>query len=276
MFFHDSRRSSGRRGKLAPARRNSFVARLRDIMNEQLAESTALGTVESELLGKSNYLDAFFSFLTDPELLTWNRHCLSFVTANYKPVDPAHGIDHLLRVLRTAFRIADCHTGIDRCVLLISCYFHDYLSFSKSVGLSEISSRVTADHVEQIFGTGLLSTRQLQKLHNAILCHSYSAETHGDSAESDILYDADKIDALGAIGVARLFCVAGAIKSNIYDFADPFFEFRSPDDKQFAIDHFYKKILLLPDKMRTSEGRRIATQKIRIVEQFLGQLRADI
>ena len=150
-------------------------------MNERIVErATAIEAAQPELLHKSNYLDAFFSFLTNPDLQIWNRHCLGFIVANYKPIDPAHDIDHLLRVLRTAFRIADNYAGIDRCVLLIACYFHDYLSFSKNVSLSEISSRVTADHVEQIFGRGLLSAQRLQKLHNAILCHSYSAQLLGD------------------------------------------------------------------------------------------------
>lgn len=246
-------------------------------MNEPIIErATALETAQPELLHRSDYLDPFFSFLTEPDLQTWNRHCLSFIVSNYKPVDPAHDIDHLLRVLRTAFHIADNYADIDRCVLLIACYFHDYLSSSKSVTFSELSSRVTADHVEKIFGRDLLSAHQLQKLHNAILCHSYSAQRLGESIESDILYDADKIDALGAIGIARLFCVAGAIRSKIYDYADPFFESRDSDDKQFAIDHFYKKILLLPEKMRTPEGRSLAKKKVRIVEHFLDQLRTDI
>lgn len=72
--------------------------------------------------------------------------------------------------------------------------------------------------------------------------------------ESDILYDADKIDALGAIGIARLFCVAGAIRSKIYDFSDPFFGSRTPDDKQFAIDHFYKKNSYAPRKDENLRG----------------------
>src|SRR5262249_28393648 len=109
-----------------------------------------------------------------------------------------------------------------------------------------------------------------------IACHSYSAEARGESLESDILYDADKLDALGAIGVARLFCVAGAMNANIYDLLDPFAESRPLNDKVFAFDHFFEKILSIPEKMRTPLGRELANKKIRVVSNFLAQMRVEI
>jgi uncharacterized protein len=227
-------------------------------------------------LRNAGRLATYFSFLKEGNLRRWNEFCFMFISQNYRPSDPAHGIDHLLRVLKVSFKIATEYKEVDQVVLLIACYFHDFVSFPKNQSLSPKSSMRAADSALKIFEKQPLTQRQKEKLHNAILAHSYSANLKGATIESDIIYDADKIDALGAIGIARLFCVSGALSSDPYDLYDPFSERRKLNDKQFAIDHFYKKILCIPEKMRTPEGRQLANDKVKYVKQFLEQIKEDI
>jgi uncharacterized protein len=224
----------------------------------------------------ANWTEHHFSFLIEAGLRQWNRRCLAFVIEHYQPSESAHGIDHLLRVLRTCFKIAEEYRDADRTVLLIAAYFHDFISFPKNAALSEVASTLSADYILSIVARWNLSEDQKRKLHGAIACHSFSADIKGSTIESDILYDADKIDALGAVGLARLFGVSGSIGSDLYNFYDPFFEARELDDKKYALDHIYKKLLSLPEKMRTTKGREIANDRIPFIKEFLANFKSEI
>ncbi len=88
--------------------------------------------------------------------------------------------------------------------------------------------------------------------------------------------DADRLDALGAIGIARTFAVTGALGRVLYDGADPFGQTRALDDLQFSIDHWKVKLLRLPNEMLTEQGKRIAQQRAGRMIQFLQDLSQEI
>ncbi len=90
------------------------------------------------------------------------------------------------------------------------------------------------------------------------------------------MQDADRLDALGAIGVARCIAVGAALGRPIYLAQDPFCTAREPDDAGASIDHFYTKLLKLAGTMQTAAGRREAERRSEFMRSFLDQLRSEI
>ena len=90
------------------------------------------------------------------------------------------------------------------------------------------------------------------------------------------MQDADRLDALGAVGLARCFMVGGALGHDFYDPNDPFCETRPPDDATYALDHFYEKLLELPETMQTDAGRAEAQRRVQFMRIYLDRLSDEI
>ena len=97
-----------------------------------------------------------------------------------------------------------------------------------------------------------------------------------ETIEARILQDADRLDAIGLIGVARCFYVAGRLGSGLYDPADPKAEGRALDDKSFAIDNFQTKLLKLASGFQTQTGASMAQARHRALQGFLDGFTAEI
>ncbi len=91
---------------------------------------------------------------------------------------------------------------------------------------------------------------------HAIEAHSFSAAIPPRTLEAKIVQDADRLESLGAIGLARVFAVAGALNTILFDAEDPFADRRALDDRKYALDHFQCKLLRLPETMQTDKGKR--------------------
>ena len=97
-----------------------------------------------------------------------------------------------------------------------------------------------------------------------------------DALEAKILQDADRLDALGAVGLGRCLMLGGAMGKPMYEADDPFCAARSPDDTRSAVDHFYTKLLHLAGTMQTDAGRAEARQRTQYLQGFLDELRREI
>jgi len=84
------------------------------------------------------------------------------------------------------------------------------------------------------------------------------------------------MEALGAIGLARVFHIGGRIGADLFHPDDPFGESRALDDVAYSLDHFRTKILTLPDRMNTAAGKIVAQQRTLIIDQFLACLMHEI
>jgi uncharacterized protein len=116
----------------------------------------------------------------------------------------------------------------------------------------------------------------LPGIQHAIEVHSYSAGIEPRTIEAKIVQDADRLDALGAIGVARCIAVGTALGRTLYHPDDPFCARREPDDSGASLDHFYTKLLKLVDTMQTVAGRREALRRNEFMRSYLAQLRTEI
>jgi uncharacterized protein len=190
--------------------------------------------------------------------------------------DPAHDIAHLDRVWANAHRIARSEGEVNLRVLLAAAYLHDLVNLPKDAPNRSDASRLSAVAAEPILRDLGYSDADVQAAQHAITAHSFSANIAPETAEAEILRDADRLDALGAVGIARTFMVAGAMGRALADPADPFAAHRELDDQDWSIDHWHLKLLKLPRDMHTQKGRDIARKRARLMLAYLRQLSKEM
>jgi len=208
------------------------------------------------------------------------RTQLRRIVAQRMEQDPAHDLAHLDRVWTNAHRIARNETGdksdANLRVLMAAAYLHDLVNLPKDAPNRAEASTLSAEQAEPILGGLGFTDAEIKATQHAIAAHSYSAGIPAQSTEAHILRDADRLDALGAIGIARTFIVAGNMGRAIYDPADPFAAERKLDDQDWSIDHWHLKLLQLPGEMVTLKGREIAEKRARLMLAYLEQLAKEI
>lgn len=189
--------------------------------------------------------------------------------------DAAHDYEHVMRVFKNATMIARKEKA-DIKMITAAVLLHDIVSYPKSDPRSRNSSLESAEESKKILKKYDFSQHELKIIADAIRDHSFSRGAVPQTLEGKILQDADRLDALGSIGIARTFAVGGAENRPFYNKEDPFCKKRSPDDKSWTLDHFYKKLLLLEKSMNTKTGKIMARKRIKIMKKFLDQLKKEI
>jgi uncharacterized protein len=194
----------------------------------------------------------------------------------YEGRDPAHDLQHILRVYKNAELIGK-REGADIEVLLAAVLLHDIVVYPKGSGKSSKSADDSADMAEKILKGYGVSKEKMDRISYCIRTHSYSRRLVPATLEGKILQDADRLDALGAIGIARTFSVGGSEDRMFYNLDDPFWKTgREPDDQQWTLDHFQAKLLRLKDSMHTKAAQEMAEERTRFMRQFIEQLKKEL
>lgn len=190
--------------------------------------------------------------------------------------DAAHDVAHTDRVWANAQVIARGEAPCDMTVLLAACYFHDLVTLPKDNPDRARASAMSAEAAAPVLtGFGLTEAQSSNACH-AITAHSFSANIQPKTVEAKILQDADRIEALGAIGIARCFATTGVLGGALFHGLDPFGNERPLDDKAYAVDHFRIKLLRLPATMQTVSGRKLAEDRANVLRAFLDQLADEL
>ena len=189
--------------------------------------------------------------------------------------DSAHDFQHVMRVYKNAKKICK-KENVDEKLILSAVLLHDIVSYPKSDKRSKLSSMESAIESKKILKKYNFSLEEIQIISDAIRDHSFSRNKTPATIEGKILQDADRLDALGAIGIARVFAVGGFEKRSFYSVQDPFCKNRLPEDKIWTLDHFYRKLLKLESLMNTKSGRIEAKKRTKVLKDFLIQLKKEI
>jgi uncharacterized protein len=203
-----------------------------------------------------------------------SRECLRFAAAN-AAADPAHDIDHIKRVVRNAQYLSDSE-NVDSLITVPSACLHDCVAVPKDSALRAQASRLAADAAIAFLAEIGYPAGLLPEVFHAIEAHSYSAAITPRTPEARVVQDADRLDSLGAIGIARCLLVGGRLDRPLCAAEDPFCDERAPDDSRYTVDHFYAKLLKLPATMQTAAGRAEAERRAAIMLRYLDDLRAEI
>ena len=189
--------------------------------------------------------------------------------------DSAHDFDHIMRVFKNAQKICKKENANEKLVLS-AVLLHDIVSYPKSDKRSKSSSIKCAEESKKILKKFNFTKEEIQIISDAIRDHSFSRNTIPATLEGKILQDADRLDAIGAIGIARVFAVGGSEKRPFYNVKDPFCKNRIPDDKIWTLDHFYRKLLKLESLMNTKSGKIEAKKRTKVLKGFLNELKKEI
>ena len=189
--------------------------------------------------------------------------------------DSAHDFDHIMRVFKNAQKICKKENTHEKLVLS-AVLLHDIVSYPKSDKRSKLSSIKSAEKSKKILKKFNFTKEEIQTISYAIRDHSFSRNKIPVTIEGKILQDADRLDAIGAIGIARVFAVSGSEKRPFYNVKDPFCKNRVPNDEIWALDHFYRKLFKLESLMNTKSGKIEAKKRTKVLKDFLNELKKEI
>lgn len=181
--------------------------------------------------------------------------------------DGSHDLAHILRVFRNALRI-HAGEGGDGEVLAAAVLLHDCVAVEKDSPLRSEASRLASEKAAAILRHLGWPEAKVVAVAHAVLAHSFSANIPPETREARILQDADRLDAIGMVGAARCFYVAGRLNSQLYDPADPRAEHRAADDRTYSLDHFPAKLFRLAEGFQTAAGARFARERHDRLRQF--------
>jgi uncharacterized protein len=193
----------------------------------------------------------------------------------YRGADPAHDFSHILRVFRNA-QIIGPREGADMQVLLWSVLLHDAGSTTKLSQGSEESESLRRKAADDLLKKVGLPEEVRTEVLYAVEVHRFSKGIKPVTLEAKVLQDADRLDAIGAIGIARVFMTGGNLCRALYNPQDPFCKTREPDDKKWNLDHFYRKLLQLESGMHTKTARELAGRRSAVLRRYLADLEEEI
>ncbi len=201
------------------------------------------------------------------------RRCRKKLTA--AGGDAAHDLAHVERVVRNARTLAAVE-GARLEVVLPAAWLHDCVTVPKDSPQRAGASRLAAAQAETWLREWGWPAELLPDIAHAIEAHSFSAGIAPRTIEAKVVQDADRLDALGAVGLARCLMLGGAMGRPLYVADDPFCEQRPADDGAACVDHFYKKLLKLEGTMQTEGGKEEAGRRTEFLREFLGELKREI
>jgi len=199
------------------------------------------------------------------------REVADYVREAVKKHDSGHGWSHIERVVRLALHIRECEGRGDRYIIELGALLHDIgdHKFAAHDGPAEIRRLLGS------LGVAVKTTEEVVRI-NENISFSKGKHTMPKSDELQIVQDADRLDAMGAIGIARAFNYGGFKGNDIYDphigLSNLSGDIGAGRESVSTIHHFYDKLLLLRDLMNTPAGRRLADERhsymVRYLEQF--------
>ncbi len=194
---------------------------------------------------------------------------------HYDNGDPGHDLNHIRRVMGTCLRLGEIE-GANLEILLAGALLHDVINVPKDHPDRLLAGEQAATRAAQILREAEFHEDEIMQIATVIKEHSYSRALRPSSIESAILQDADKLDAIGAIGIMRTVTCGTRMGAAYYDEKEPFAESRPLNDRAFTIDHFYTKLLKLGVLMNTKAGAEEAKKRAAFMTSFLEQLRTEI
>ncbi len=186
----------------------------------------------------------------------------------FDDISPSHDWHHVQRVDELAKRLASHRDDVDRRILRTAVILHDIGRAKEDRDEIEDHAEWGAEKAGEILREHGEDDELVAQVQHCIRAHRYSNDIEPQTVEAEILCDADNLDALGAVGVARVCCYGG---ENDHILHDPELPVEQDDTAagETQLNHMKKKILNLADRMYTNQGREIAEQRQEFVRTFV-------
>lgn len=189
--------------------------------------------------------------------------------------DPAHDFLHFKRVVKSAKQIGLAEkANLD--IVVPAAWLHDLVNVPKNDSRRSEASKLSAQEAVIFLKEINYPEIFFKEIAHAIEAHSFSANIQTRSLESQVVQDADRLDSIGAIGLARCFATAAVMKRPFYSEHDSFCTQRPVDDSLYTIDHFYKKLLVIEEKLNTKTAKNIGQRRTEYLKNYLNELKEEI
>jgi uncharacterized protein len=196
----------------------------------------------------------------------------------YRDIDPTHDFEHVLRVVRLAEQLARSE-GADVEVVRTAALLHDISRLDDSA--LQMQADPGTDHavlaaraVRQILAGEPLEF--VDAVAHAIEAHRFRNNIAPETPEAKVLFDADKLDAIGAIGVARAFAYAGTLGNPLWGDVPENYSPQARDKAHTPRHEFEMKLKHLKDRLYTPSGRKIAGDRHAFMLAFFEQMAAEV
>lgn len=204
---------------------------------------------------------------------------ISFVKQTLKDAEGGHDWFHIQRVFKNAMLIAKDYPQASPLVVALGALLHDIADSKFHKGDETVGGKMAEDFLTSLSVEPNVITQVVAIIDNISFRGGNFKQTFR-SIELDIVQDADRLDAIGAIGIARCFNYGGFKNRKLYDPAiSPNLQMTKEEYKKSTaptINHFYEKLLLLKDRMNTDTGKKLAQHRHEFMESFLEQFYAEI
>ena len=191
------------------------------------------------------------------------------------PADPAHDLSHFKRVVRMTHILCKKENAMAE-VAVPAAWLHDLVNVPKNNPKRSRASTLSAEEALVYLAEINYPKEFHVEIAHAIKAHSFSAGIEAKTLEAKIVQDADRLDGLGAIGIARCFATAGSIGRPFYCENDPFCETRTPQDLHYTVDHFFQKLFKTAESLHTPSARKEGLRRVESMKGYLKELSLDI
>lgn len=203
------------------------------------------------------------------------QQLIKLIKPYYTSDDPSHDWAHVGRVAATAQKLCKGTEASVECVLA-GVYCHDIVNLPKNHPDRKNASTLAAEEARPHLEKAGFNNDEIKIIQSAVIEHSFSKGLKPSTLEGAIVQDADRLDALGAIGILRCASVNAQMKGFYYDPFDPLAEERELDDKKFMIDHYFVKLFKLPEMMNTPNGKKLGAERVEYMQNFLRELMSEV
>jgi uncharacterized protein len=199
---------------------------------------------------------------------------IDFARTLYDDRDPVHDFDHVLRVLALARRIGRAE-GADKAIVETAVLLHDIQRADEHDHAMD-HAVAAADHAREILNQldPPPTAAFIDAVAHAIAAHRFRNAIAPETLEAKVVFDADKLDAIGAIGVARAYAYSGMVRRKLWGEVPPGYAGDSPDHT--AHHEFVYKLARIQDRMQTETGRALARERHAYMAAFFARLEREI
>ncbi len=187
----------------------------------------------------------------------------------------SHGFDHVKRVLALSLRLGR-ESGADLDVLTLAALLHDIgrQEEARSNG-SSCHARTGSKMAAEILRTCGAGPSLVRRVADCVRQHRFRGGSPPLSPEARVLYDADKLDSLGAVGVGRAFLFAGEVGARLHNTPAEAMKGKAYSREDTAYREYLVKLRKIPGRMKTAAGSRLARERADFMEDFFRRLEAE-
>lgn len=202
----------------------------------------------------------------------------AFVRKRFESDSSGHDWWHMYRVWQLAKAIATKEKSADMFVVELGALLHDVADWKLHAGDEEAGVKEAREWLEGLSVESAVID-QVEDIMRTVSFQGANVPPAMKTIEGKIIHDADKLDAIGAVGIARAFAYGGAHNRSMHDpdvtpeIHDDFETYKK--NKSPTINHFYEKLLLLEDRMYTKTAKEMAARRHRYMEQFLEEFHRE-